>query len=743
MSIRRVGVRSSAPGAGKATQGRRRRGAAWAALAAMAGAIGIWISPAEAVHDAGVFELDGNAVNEGLDDWDNVCHEVTVTNDTDGLIPDQCTTAGDTSGATAVDWADDGSLNATIFTGGGSKDPQDISDWLWKDGAGGLPDKDNLLHAFAARYSVPPDMDDSDGTLCPAGDFPSCELLYFGSDRYDNSGDAQQGFWFLQDEVTTAGAPGGGGTGFDGAHLPGDILVISEFSNGGTTSSIKVWEWDPTCTKNAEGCADNNLRILAEDDTANCASAEAGDQFCGLVNSADGTVAPWSFTDKSGNDSYLQGEFFEAGLNLSSLGLADRCFATVVAESRASTSATATLKDFVIGTFGECETEVVTTPRQGDGSAIPEDGLSIGTGTVTASDAATIEVNGISVWDGSMEFFLCGPVAAGVTCDEGGVPIGDPILVDEATAQPVLSEAATLTSVGRYCWRGEFTSATAGVPDASDSSEGECFDVSPVTPTLTTQATDAEGNPITEDVPLGDAVYDTAELTGTATGPGDDGPDATYPSINATNGEPAGGTITFTLVGPDDCSTVASGTGTNPQDVTVSGDDTYGPVSFTPDAAGDFAWKATYGGDSPNTNGASHNDACDDPNEAVTVLQLQPDMDTAQSFVPNDAATVTVASGAGGDLAGTVEFALFVDDADCSGPAAYESEAIDITTGIGDGLSQTVMSDNTTAYDADGTTFHWVVTYTSSNPAHTDVTSGCGNEHSSITVDNGVTQPAD
>lgn len=708
----------------------------------MAGIIGIWVAPAGAVHDTGAFELDGNAVNDGLDDWENVCHEVTVTNDPGGLIPDQCTTAGDTSGATAVDWADDGALNATIFTGGGSKDPEDITSWLWKDESGGLPDKDNLLHSFAARYSLAPDDDDSDGTLCPAGEFPSCELLYFGSDRYDNSGDAQQGFWFLQDEVTTGGVSSGGGTGFTGAHLPGDVLVISEFSNGGTTSSIKVWEWDPTCTKNAPGCADNNLRILAEDDTANCASAEPADQFCGLVNPANGTTAPWSFTDKSGNNSYLQGEFFEAGLNLSTLGLADRCFATVVAETRSSTSATATLKDFVLGTFGECETEVVTTPRAGDGSEIPEGGLSIGTGTVTATDAATIDVSGISVWDGTLEFFLCGPIAEPATCDEGGVPIGDPISVDEATAQPILSDPATLTSVGRYCWRGAFTSATDGVPDASDSSTGECFVVNPVTPTLTTQATDAEGNPITDDVPLGEPVYDTATLSGTATGPGDDGPDPTYPSINATNGAPAGGTITFTLVGPGDCSTLASGTGDNPQDVTVSGDDTYGPVSFTPDAAGDFAWKASYSGDSPNTNGTSHNDACDDPAEDVTVLQLQPNMDTAQNFVPNDAATVTVASGAGGDLAGTVVFQLFVDDADCSGEAAYTSGAIDITTGTGDGQSRTVVSDNTTAYDQNGTTFHWVVTYTSDNTAHLGVTSGCGNEHSSITIDNGVTQPA-
>ena len=37
----------------------------------------------------------------------------------------------------------------------------------------------------------------------------------------------------------------GGGTGFTGVHENGDLLVISDFSNGGTTSTITVYKWDP------------------------------------------------------------------------------------------------------------------------------------------------------------------------------------------------------------------------------------------------------------------------------------------------------------------------------------------------------------------------------------------------------------------------------------------------------------------------------------------------------------------
>src|SRR6266487_661586 len=158
-----------------------------------------WVGGAQAVHKTGAFELDGNATNDPStsgDDWDNVCFQYASPLPSGG-----CGTTTPTTGSTSGSWASDGSLNSTIFTGGGSKDPIDMSSWNWKDGAGGLPSKDNLLHAFAVRYSLP---DDPVGgpTACPAGSFPTCEVIFFGMDRYDNSGDAQNGFWFLKSNIT-------------------------------------------------------------------------------------------------------------------------------------------------------------------------------------------------------------------------------------------------------------------------------------------------------------------------------------------------------------------------------------------------------------------------------------------------------------------------------------------------------------------------------------------------------------
>src|SRR5262249_36415445 len=177
----------------------RRRRRTFFVFLALALGVGVFvIAGAQAVHDTGAFQLDGNAQtsdlgtppSNGVDDWDRVCHQVQHSD---------CSTTSDTTGATAVSFTNDGAQNATIFTTGGSKDPQDLDQWQWKDQLGGLPDKDNLQDSFAARYSLAP------SATCPVlAPATTCELLYFGSDRFDNSGDAQQGFWFFQKRVSLA-----------------------------------------------------------------------------------------------------------------------------------------------------------------------------------------------------------------------------------------------------------------------------------------------------------------------------------------------------------------------------------------------------------------------------------------------------------------------------------------------------------------------------------------------------------
>jgi hypothetical protein len=642
----------------------------------------VGIPMALAVHDTGAFELDGNAVNGPApgDDWDNVCHQVTGTD---------CSTTSNTTGATAVDWVAEPNLNATIFTGGGSKDPQDINNWAWKDGAGGLPDKDNLLHSFAARYTT------------SAG-----EVLFFGSDRLDNSGDAQQGFWFFQNSIALGSNSVGGGTGFTGVHKEGDLLVVTDFSNGGTTSTITVYAWDPTCKKTTGStvgtCGDANLRIKATSTSANCGSASANDSFCGIVNPTNGTIAPWPYTDKSGNSTYLQGEFFEGGVNLTALGLGDRCFASVGSETRSSTSTTAVLKDFILGGFGKCGSSV-TTQSSVTGST------SIGNGSVSVSDSATVTVTNITTWNGTMQFHLRGPIGSPL---EVSTDIGGPVPVSNSN-NPVQSNTATVTAAGDYCWSAHFHSTTSGVPDSDDDGTNECFTVTPVTPSLPTTAGD--------DVVLGNPVTDTAALSGTSHQPGTPAIDPTTP------GAKAGGTITFTLL-KNDCTTKATGTGTNPQSVTVDGDGTYGPVSFTPDAVGTYHWTATYTpatGD-PNNVGSTFNGDCSDSNETVVVTSAKSSMTSAQSFIPNDSATISAP--AGGNLAGSVKFEVF-ESSDCSGAAIYTQ-----TVPVSGASPKTVSTTNTTV-STTAAHVSWQLTYTSTNPAQQNIPATCL-EKTDLTIDN-------
>jgi hypothetical protein len=440
-----------------------------------------------AVHDYGVFQLEGNALSSlnstppASDDWDKVCHQAS---------PTDCPTGTNTTGATAVSWNKELNNNASIFTGGGSKDGLNIDQWAWKDGAGGLPDKDNLQHAFAARYDVTGGVGG-----CPTSS--TCDTIYLGSDRIDNSGDAQQGFWFLQNACGLGTGKSGGGTTFqctdptpgtdptDDYHRVGDLLLISDFSNGGGTSTINIYKW------NGSG-----LTFLAGGDNQKCSPTLTADDFCGIVNPDNGTVAPWTFLDKSGNSTYLNGELFEAGVNLSSpqINLGGECFATLVSETRSSTSTTATLKDFVMGQFAQCTATLSTTPSA----------TSVAPQTPVHDTATVIGNQATKTPSGTVTFFLCSyAIGSTATCDGTtgniGVSIGTGTLsgsgttatadspnVNCAAAGTAGCSTATATSPlapGHYCFRAEWPGDGNYQTALTFDGAGECFEVT-VIPTL-------------------------------------------------------------------------------------------------------------------------------------------------------------------------------------------------------------------------------------------------------------------
>ena len=268
-----------------------------------------------AVHDEGLFELDGNATASAAagDDWS------------------QIEAGGGNAIATA--FITDGSdpQDTTYLHTGGSKDIEDFSEWV-PTTTDEAPDKDEILHAFAAAYN------DNDG------DF----IIYFGLDRFDASGDAQVGFWFTQDTISMTGS------GVDGNHQVGDILVLSDFVTGGSVPNIRVFTWV------GSGGSDGSIDEVTSSGNPDCSAAGAGDERCAIVN-ADTEDAPWSFTNKSGGHDFLPGEFYEGGINLTELGIDVGCITTFIAESRTSQSTSARLKDVAMGAFPVCGISVEKT----------------------------------------------------------------------------------------------------------------------------------------------------------------------------------------------------------------------------------------------------------------------------------------------------------------------------------------------------------------------------------------------
>jgi len=259
-----------------------------------------------------------------------------------------------------------GSTTDNTFLGTASKDTDDISAWTWNPH--GTQDKDDIAHAFAGAYHL------------ANGD----TAIYAGMDRFANSGDSTAGFWFVQDSTfalcvgQNLAATGNGGTvanasctasgTFVGHHSDGDLLLVSDFSQGGAVSTINAFVWNgggSNCTGSL--CLDASRSPAPCDPLfAITATASTADNICGLVNNAfvqtvvtkggksttvlnPTTVATggWGFSNKVGGTAYRTGEFLEISVDLNKLfpNSSLPCFSTFFSETRSSTSASASLSD--------------------------------------------------------------------------------------------------------------------------------------------------------------------------------------------------------------------------------------------------------------------------------------------------------------------------------------------------------------------------------------------------------------
>ena len=588
--------------------------------------------------DLNLFELDGDATASGSvpgDDWSS---HPGATGSHFVFINDLFNSSNDKG-----------------FTGGGSKDDLNTTGWQWET-ATVTPDKDDIEHAFAAAYKV-------NGKT----------QVYFGLDKLAVNGDSNVGFWFFKNGIHLTGTTSGG---FAPAHSVGDLLVLSQFTNGGDVSVIDIYMW-----VGSGGDTNGTLDLIAHDTNAKCTTSQP--QACGIANDHP-VAAPWSYTPKSGQaDVFPTAAFFEGGIDLDSIFAPEAapCFSGFLAETRSSQSVDAVLKDVAVGDFNTCEPPNIST-------SVSDQTVDLGD---SVTDTADFTNNSPAV-TGSVKFYVCGPDGSNPDCTTGGTQVGGSVTISSGTAT---SAAFSPDAAGKYCFRAEYTPDAAGsnhyVAGSHTNKTTECFTVAKAQPSIVTSAD--------QTVLAGQSVSDTATLSG---------------------GFSPTGTISFKAYGPDDDD--CSGSAVYTTSVSVSGNKSYGPVSFVPDAAGTYHWIASYSGDANNESASG---ACGDDGENDVVNKVQPSIATsANETVTLGAAIHDSATLSGGtNPTGTITFKVYAT-ADCSG-AALATINVNV-----DGNKTYGPVDYTPT--AAGT-YHWVASY-SGDANNKSATGACGDAGENDTV---------
>jgi hypothetical protein len=330
---------------------RRVRVAAGLVVAALAVAI---TATALAVHDE-AFELDGNIDKASPAggpevDW----NDDIVGVDANGFSTPKTSLPPGFSAATAgpdfttttrggVEVAETGD-DSTFTTN--SKDILNISAQWRCVHANNVTDKGDLVNTYGVAYTN------------AAGEV----ILYFGAEKNDASGTNDIGVWFLQDPtVNCTDTQGGNGTAFNGSHVKGDTLVVSEFTNGGSNANITAYKWDPT-----DPAAVNNLVQLGTSgrcDQIDGSNPPLDDRLCAITNRLGPLNPPWKTWDKDGKtlDTMDTQQFYEGAINVSAFGLSP-CVNTLLTNTRSSKETTATLYDFARRQFSVCDANIKITP---------------------------------------------------------------------------------------------------------------------------------------------------------------------------------------------------------------------------------------------------------------------------------------------------------------------------------------------------------------------------------------------
>ncbi|MCE3076504.1 Ig-like domain-containing protein [Chryseobacterium gwangjuense] len=280
----------------------------------------------------------------------------------------------------------------------GSSDIGLISSWKWSNGQ--TNNKGDISNAAAVMIG---------------------NKIYFAGDRTAINGSAQIGFWFFKRGVAKGTEPD-----FVGVHEIGDLLVLSNFTNGGGVSELRIYRWV------GSGGSDNQLDLIAT-------------TFDGFVNQTYQPTPVYPSWTYQGNNVpsvgvpppnvYATGSFFEGSIDLSLFGL-DPCFSSFLLETRNSPSVTAALQDFAGGKFNSMPDPptVTNAERCGPGAITLSANCTTGNGVrwysaasggnpLTTADGVSANGTSLTVNITSNVTYYVACVRSGGQCESERVPV--------------------------------------------------------------------------------------------------------------------------------------------------------------------------------------------------------------------------------------------------------------------------------------------------------------------------------
>ena len=669
-------------------------GAAVLTMATGVTPVGVAATVGSAVDLQQHFQLDGNIASTDPTatyplacDWATtnagLCADASLFDHT-GVIPDEFVNKVDPSAFTT-----------------GSHDTGNISSW----GCDTQPftAKDNILNTYAAAYLVPKS---GDGTH---------RVVYMAQERESNNGDSFAGFWLLHSSASCT-PPKTGSNAFSGAHTNGDLLVVSNYTNGGGTNAVTIYAW--------ENGALNTTPVFVS--ASPCTEPTDVEVACAVPNASALTAPSW------GPQALDTNEFVETGVDLTAIdellasatppltGLSS-CFTNFMSETRSSQSADADLHDYALGQTHTCPTPGLPT----------DDRAYTTSGTVgqpmTIGDSVTL--SGGANPTGHVDFTLY----SDSLCTTKASPAVDSGSLLLSSGSASFSTSWTPTSIGTYYWGVTYDGDTNNSGNSACGGTHETLSVGRTSPGISTNAGTVPNTVTSGSVGSLLAVGDTATLSGFS---------------NLVSGD----AISFALYGP---TSVASPSCTNSDKVlptagntitgtvnTTTGVASSGVQSFTPTQIGTYYWVATFGGDANNGPIA---EACGGNNEAVTVAAVAPTLGTNAASLEGAQTTGVVGTpinvGDTGTLTGfadllgtdTMTFGLYGPTSpstpSCTTLAAGPwTTAVTAATGVADtGLHSWTPTQ--------AGTYYWLATFSGdANNAPVADQVGCGDSAEAVTV---------